>query len=179
MEGKKPFVLLTQLSLFATNRLVAHLIPLAWGRIGDCSLQLASEDPKQYDNATNAYHQAMQHPAADLSTRSLAEFGLAHALEAQALDKDSTPESRTTLLKLAFDHYFNLVLGGNLTGRAQPDPVWVEKAGFAAARLAEAQQQWPLAINVYRTMQDVLEPLRHRLEEKIIKASEQLRGEKK
>ncbi len=179
VEGKKPFVLLTQLSLFATNRLVAHLIPLAWGRIGDCSLQLASEDPKQYDNATNAYHQAMQHPAADLSTRSLAEFGLAHALEAQALDKDSTPESRTTLLKLAFDHYFNLVLGGNLTGRAQPDPVWVEKAGFAAARLAEAQQQWPLAINVYRTMQDVLEPLRHRLEEKIIKTSEQLRGEKK
>ena len=165
--------------VFATNRLVAHLIPLAWGRIGDCCLQLASEDPKQYDTATNAYHQAMVHPAADISTRSLAEFGLAHALELQGFDKDKAPEARTALLKLAFDHYFNIVIGGNLSGKAQSDPVWVEKAGFAAARLAEAQNQWTLAINVYKSMHEVLPPLRPRLDEKINKASEQLRGEKK
>ncbi len=178
-EGRKAFVRITEFSLFATNRLVAHLIPLAWGRIGDCCLQLASEDPKQYDNATNAYHQAMVHPAADISTRSLAEFGLAHALELQGFDKDTLPEARAALLKLAFDHYFNIVIGGNLSGKAQSDPVWVEKAGFAAARLAEAQNQWTLAINVYKSMHEVLPPLRPRLDEKISKASEQLRGEKK
>ena len=178
-EGRKAFVRITEFSLFATNRLVAHLIPLAWGRIGDCCLQLASEDPKQYDTATNAYHLAMVHPAADISTRSLAEFGLAHALELQGFDKDKAPEARTALLKLAFDRYFNIVIGGNLSGKAQSDPVWVEKAGFAAARLAEAQNQWTLAINVYKSMHEVLPPLRPRLDEKINKASEQLRGEKK
>lgn len=172
VQARRAFERLTTFSLFATNRLVAHLMPLAWGRIGDCCLQLAGEDPKQYDNATNAYFQAMQHPAADASARCLAEFGLAHVLEIQGLEKDRSRESRSALLKLAFDHYFNLVLGGNLSGRDQVDPVWVEKAGFAAARLAEAQGQWPLAITVYRTMREMLEPLSARLDEKIKKAGD-------
>lgn len=178
VEARKAFERLTTFSLFATNRAVAHLMPLAWGRIGDCCLQLAGEDPKQYDNATNAYFQAMQHPAADANARCLAEFGLAHILEIQGLEKDRPQESRSALLKQAFDHYFNLVLGGNLTGGDQVDPVWVEKAGFAAARLAEAQGQWPLAITVYQTMREVAEPLRARLDDKIKKAADQMRGEK-
>lgn len=179
-DGKTSFERITQFPLFATNRLVMHLVPLAWGRIGDCCLQLASEDPKQYDNATNAYYQAMQHPAADLGTRSLGEFGLAHALEFQALEKEQTPETRTALLKLAFEHYFNVAIGGNLSAdQARPDPVWVEKAGFAAARVAELQNQWTLAVNVYRTMHEMLPPLRARLVDKINKASDQMRIEKK
>ena len=89
------------------------------------------------------------------------------------------PEARTALLKLAFDHYFNVLIGGNLVGKTQSDAVWVEKAGFAAARLAEVQNQWSLAINVYKLMHEGLAPLRPRLEEKISKASEQLRAEKK
>ncbi len=178
-DAKTAFERLTQLPVFATNRVVAPLIPLAWGRIGDCCLQLAAEDPKQYENATNAYFQAMQHPAADVATRSLGEFGLAHVLEAQAMEKERTAESRAALLKLAFEHYFNLVLGGNLTGGARPDPAWVEKAGFAAARLAEAQSQWELAISVYRVMHEALEPLRPRLAEKIARAGTRLRGDGK
>ena len=88
-------------------------------------------------------------------------------------------ELRNDLLKQAFDHYFNIVIGGNLNGKAQPDPVWVEKAGFAAARVAEAQTQWTLAMNVYKTMHDVLPPLRPRLMEKMGKISEQLGEGKK
>lgn len=178
VEARKAFERLTTFSLFATNPLVAHLMPLAWGRIGDCCLQLAGEDPKQYDNATNAYFQAMQHPAADAGARCLAEFGLAHVLEIQALEKDRPPESRSALLKQAFDHYFNLVLGGNLSGREQLDPVWVEKGGFAAARLAEAQGQWALAITVYQTMREIMEPLRSRLDERIKRAGDQARGDR-
>lgn len=178
-EAKTAFERLTQLPVFATNRVVAPLIPLAWGRIGDCCLQLAVEDPKQYENATNAYFQAMQHPAADVATRSLGEFGLAHVLEAQAMEKERAPESRAGLLKLAFEHYFNLVLGGNLPGGTRPDPSWVEKAGFAAGRLAESQGNWELAINVYRVMHEALEPLRPRLSEKITRAGARLRGDAK
>lgn len=178
-DAKTSFERITQLSIFVTNRLVAPLVPLAWGRIGDCSLQLAGEDPRQYAAATNAYHQAMTHPAADATTRSLAEFGLAHALEVQGLEKDRPAELRAALLKQAFEHYFNIVIGGNLTGRSQSDPVWVEKAGFAAGRVAEAQTQWTLALNVYKAMHEVLPPLRPRLAEKMNKVSEQLGGEKK
>src|SRR5206468_2784506 len=59
----------------------SRLVPLAWGRIGDCCLQLASQDQKQYENATNAYWKAMTHPSADIRVRSLAEYGLAQTLE--------------------------------------------------------------------------------------------------
>lgn len=177
-DARTAFERLTTFSQFATNRLIAHLMPLAWGRIGDCCLQLATEDPKQYDNATNAYFQAMQHPAADASARSLAEFGLAHVFEIRAQEPDLAPETRSLFLKQAFEHYFNLVLGGNLTDRDSLDPAWVERGGFAAARLAEAQGQWPLAMTVYRTMHEMLEPLRARLDEKIRRAAEQMRGEK-
>lgn len=178
-DAKTSFERITQLSVFVTNKLVAPFVPLAWGRIGDCSLQLASEDPRQYDAATNAYHQAMTHPAADPATRSLAEFGLAHALEVQGLEKERAPEVRAALLKQAFEHYFNIVIGGGLNVRSQPDPVWVEKAGFAAGRVAETQTQWALALNVYKTMHEVLPPLRPRLTEKMNKVSEQLGGGKK
>lgn len=178
-DAKTSFERITQLSIFVTNQLVAPLVPLAWGRIGDCNLQLASEDPRQYDSATNAYHKAMEHPAADAATRCLAEYGLAHALEVQGMDKERPVELRAGLLKQAFDHYFNIVIGGHLNGKARPDPVWVEKAGYAAARVAEAQTQWTLALNVYKTMHDVLPPLRPRLTEKMSKISEQLGGGKK
>lgn len=178
-DAKTSFERITQLSIFVTNKLVAPLVPLAWGRIGDCNLQLAGEDPRQYESATNAYHKAMEHPSADMATRCLAEYGLAHALEVQGMDKERPMELRTGLLKQAFDHYFNIVIGGNLNGKAQPDPVWVEKAGFAAARVAEAQTQWTLAMNVYKTMHDVLPPLRPRLMEKMGKISEQLGEGKK
>ena len=176
--ARTAFEKITQLPLFATNRLAGRLVPLAWGRIGDCSLQLASQDPKQFENATNAYRQAMTHPAADLATRTLAEYGLAYALETRAADKDTLPADKTALLKAAMERYANIVLGGNLSGDETMDPIWVEKAGLAAARLAESQLQWSAAIKIYERMHDVLEPLRPRLRDKINKATEQLRNEK-
>jgi TolA-binding protein len=173
--ARRAFERIIQLPQFATNRLAQRLVPLAWGRIGDCSRQLASRDAAEYKTATDAYGQAISHPLGDISTRSLAEFGLAYTLEIEAGENRPAAET-AALLKEAFDHYFAIVIGQNLRADEKSDPVWIEKAGFAAARLKEAQRQWPVVIEIYQRMFNVLEPLRPRLQEKIKKAAEQSRG---
>ncbi|HYV31708.1 MAG TPA: tetratricopeptide repeat protein, partial [Candidatus Binatia bacterium] len=169
IEAREAFAKIPQ--LYPASRLV----PLAWGAIGDCCLQLASEDPKQYENATNAYWKVITHPLADVSVRSLAEFGLGHALELSAFGK--APAESAALLEAAFYHYYRIVLGDNLRDKERPDPFSMERAGMAGARLKEEQKQWSVAINLYQRLQQVLIPLRPRLEEKINKAREQSRNE--
>jgi len=161
---------------FATNQIAARLIPLAWGRIGDCSLQLASQDGTQYDRATNAYLSAMSHPLADVTTRSRAEFGLAKSLEVQS--GGATASDIGALRAAAFEHYYNIAIGSNLRSGEEADLIWVKEAGFAAARLAEEQHQWKVALNLYKHLYDSLAPLRPRLQEKIDRVNEQLQRKK-
>ena len=59
-------------------------MPQAWGRIGDCYLQLATVDSSQYDNATNFYQKVILSPMAGVSDRSQAEVGLGQACEFMA-----------------------------------------------------------------------------------------------
>lgn len=151
------------------------LVPLAWGSIGDCCLQLASQDAKQYEMATNSYWRALTNALADISVRSQAEFGIARALELQAAGKPA--EESANWLAGAFDHYYSIVIGSNLRAQEEPDPFWVEKAGVAAARIKEEQKQWPTAIRIYERLQEVLPPLRPRLQDRINRAREQLRKE--
>src|SRR5207244_3524917 len=143
-------------------------VPLAWGRIGDCRLQLASQDPKQLAEATNAYLTVMtQLPEADVTARSLAEFGLAAAIKTQADGKP--PLESVALLKTSLDHLLNIVFGKNLREGEDPDPTWVERAGLAAGRLAEELKQWNIAMNIYERLQSSLPPLRPRLQDRINK----------
>ena len=174
-QAKTAFERIPQLSLFATNRAAQRFVPLALGRVGDCSLQLASQDPKQYANATNAYGQVITNALADISTRSLAEYGLGRVLEAEASDTRIAPE-RADLLRRAFEHYFAILIGQNLRTAEKSDPIWIEKAGFAAARLKETQGEWKIALSVYQRMMDIeaLAASRPRLQDKISKARERL-----
>ncbi len=55
-----------------TNAVAAR----AWGEIGNCRLQLATQDAQYYAEATNAYQKALALPAADVATRSQARVGL-------------------------------------------------------------------------------------------------------
>ena len=173
-EAKRLFAKIPQ--LYATNQAASPLVPLAWGRIGDCSLQLAGADAKQYENATNAYWLVITNGLADITVRSLAEFGLGQTLEAQATNVAS-PES-AALRTAAFDHYYNIALGVNAGNGEEPDPFWIREAGFAAARVKEEQREWTVALNIYKRMQDALPPLRPRLQEKIDKARAQAQREK-
>ena len=162
---------------FRTNELVRDLVllPAAWGRIGDCSLQLASQDSTQYASATNAYWNVLTNKTADASLRSMALFGIGRAFELQADGKP--PNEATNLITAAFEHYYDVVLGAGPLAQTGSDPSWVKEAGLTAARIAEDRRQWKRAIRIYERIGTVLPPLKPRLQDKIDKARELLRLE--
>ena len=162
---------------FGTNELVRDLalVPAAWGRIGDCLLQLASEDPKQYESATNAYLNVLTNKTADAALRSMALCGIGKAFELQAAGQPASES--TNCFTAAFEHYYDVVLGAGLLAQTGTDPFWLKEAGMAAARIAEDRRQWKTAIRIYERIGSVLPPLKARLQDKIDKAREQLRLE--
>jgi TolA-binding protein len=155
------------IQLFPTN----SRAPLAWGRIGDCYRQVAAQDPKFFEQATNAYYQVIVPGSpADIAARSQAEVGLGQVMEQLAKTLDAA------LWKAAFNYYYNVVSFKNLREEEKIDPHWYKEAGLAAARLAEEHQQWEVAMRIYTRLIEVLPPLRPSLEKKIERAREQLRG---
>jgi TolA-binding protein len=139
--------------------------PLAWGRIGDCYRQLATQDAKFYVRAANAYVEAIKSERANLSARSLAQIGLAQVLEKQA-EKSAGPE-QPRLLTEALGHYLSVLHGKNLRPGEQADPSAVKDAAVAAARLSEEQGRWDMAANLYRQLVELLPPLRKNWEAKL------------
>ncbi len=122
------------------------IVPLAWGRLGDCYRQLAVNDPSQYDLATNAYEKVIESPLAGPAERSGAECCLALALESQARLK--SPADRN-LLERALGHYQNVIYGTNLRDGEKEDPDSIKTAGLAAGLLAEELQKWDQAVRLY------------------------------
>jgi TolA-binding protein len=147
------------------------LAPAAWGRIGDCYLQLAAQDAKLYEAAAEAYREAMKSP--DVHIRSQAEVGLGKLLEKQAALRPA-PENKP-LLTEARDRYLNVLNGANLGDDEKPSAFWVKEAGFAAARLAEDQQDWSVAANIYRRLLKLLPPLQTVIEKRLERVLEQMR----
>jgi len=150
--------------LYPTNSRAA----LAWGRIGDCYFQLASQDPKLYENATNAYFQILNSPVADISARSQARVGIGKILERLAVTVEPI------LWKAAFESYYSVVNPADLRPGEKLEPYWFKEAGLAAARLAEEHQEWETAVRIYIRMIDAIPALRPALEKKLEKAREQI-----
>jgi TolA-binding protein len=170
-EAINAFTRITQ--QHATNRMA----PLAWGKIGDCHLQLAASDPRRYARATNAYTVVME-SAAGLSVRSKAEVGLGIALEKMAGLPDCS--DREGMLRQSLDHFAAVLYEGNRrANEAEPaDPFWVREAGLAAARVAEGQQRWEAALRIYRRLGDLFPPLRPAMEKRQAAAAAQLEAQK-
>jgi hypothetical protein len=112
--------------------------------------------------------------AASVAARSQAEFGIAQVYERQA----KGPPERPELLKMALNYYLNIFNGKNLKTSEAADPVWTRESGFQAARLAEEQKQWSLALNVYVALRDLAPASRDSLERRIARLREQVAGEK-
>jgi outer membrane protein assembly factor BamD (BamD/ComL family) len=153
---------------FPTNRLAV----LAWGRIGDCSLQLAAQDParapKRYEESTNAYHKVIEFGSlASVAARSQAEVGLGRVLEKLA-ELKSVPE-RNALLDQSLNHYLNVVFARRINADAGefPDTFWVKEAGLAAGKLAEALQKKNEAAQLYRRLLIEVPALRQVWEKKL------------
>jgi len=141
-----------------------ELTYVAWGRIGECHLQLATQDPKRYEMAAEAFNKVIQSPAS-IAVRSQAEFELGLVREKQAA---LLPEGeRQPVLNQAMDHYLRILYGRNLRAGENPDPYWVKRAGVAAVELAESQNKPDVAIGVCRRLLTEMPALRTRLEKKI------------
>jgi TolA-binding protein len=108
---------------------------LAWGEIGDCYLQLATQSPEYYNAATNAYLQVMVSPSAEVAARSQAQLGIGIVYEKLAALTSGV--SQTALLQTALDNYLDVFFGNNLHDGEPADPTWVERAGLNALPLME------------------------------------------
>lgn len=159
--------------LYPTN----DLAPLAWGRAGDCYLQLAGQDAKFYDAATNAYQKVLDTPQARVAARDKAESGIAAVLEKIAAQK--TGAEQTPLLKAALDHHLNVALGTNLRDGETADAFWLKKSSLEAARLAESLGEWQQALNLYERLARLLPQLQDSLAKKTARAREHLDSVKK
>jgi TolA-binding protein len=150
------------------------LVPLAWGEIGDCYLQLAGQPQGThfYSDATNAYAQVVNSPSADATGRSQAQMGIGLALE--KLAAQATGQDQTTLWRQALQNYLDVLYGKNLRDGEPADPFWVKKAGLQAASVAETLGEWPQAVNVYRRLEELLPQLHDLLEKKIGNAQEHI-----
>lgn len=154
--------------LYPTN----PLTPLAVGRIGDCYLQLAAQDPNYLTNAIACYRSVVTNPLAGVTVRSQAEVGLALALDKPAVRRVGAGASPDR--QLALQHFLNVVYEKNLRAGEAADPFWVKRAGLEAARMAEDSQLWDQALRLYQHLEELLPPLRPMIENRILKAKERL-----
>jgi TolA-binding protein len=148
-----------------------RLASAALGRIADCYFQMGSQDPRFYDNAID-YYQAALAPSnhADVTVRSQAEAGWAKVIERQAQLPSKTALEKSELAKTALNHYLNVFEGKLLLKDESLDPFWVKETGFSAAALAETQEQWETANNIYKRLLEKFPVLRPVLEKKSEKA---------
>lgn len=148
---------------YTTNEFAA----LAWGEIGNCYLQMAALDPKNYESASNAFQKVISMPAAGPAARSQAQCGL--GIIQEKLAETASGEERKALLLRARDLYLDVALEKNLRELETADEFWVKESGLKALRLLELMQGWPTqdqdTIIVFcRKMQGVLPVLNARFE---------------
>jgi TolA-binding protein len=141
----------------------------AWGKIGDCYFELGTKDPAKLNDATNAYLNVINAPAARGAAKNEARFNLAATIERQAALK--TGDEQSDLLKEAMRQYVTVF------NEAQVDPdgpsaLWVKKSGVEAGRLAESLQEWKVAIKIYTELKGLLPGIAPMFDKKIAKASE-------
>jgi TolA-binding protein len=132
--------------------------PLAWGQMGNCYLQLASADPRQYDRALEVYTNVLASPLADVTARTTAEIGIATVCEKRAAS--AVGADKTSLLNEALRHYLYVVEGRQLRPNETAEPILAKEAALAGARLAEDQGRWDVAEGLYRRLMESLPPMR-------------------
>lgn len=162
-EAITAFTKITELS--PTNELALR----AWGRIGECHLQLATQDPKRYEAAAAAFRHAMVVPA-DITVRSQAECRLGEVCERMAALR--SPPEREALENQALDHYLHVLYRQNLQPGEAPDASWQKRAGLSAAAFAESRRKYGVAIGVYQRLHAELPPLQGRFDRKITELRE-------
>ena len=106
---------------------------------GDIYVELASEDPKNYDRAIEAYDQLANdaHDPGHWRNQALFKKGV-------ALEKKAEREAALTT--------FYEVLEAQVRPGRPPEFFWFYKAGFNAARLLEENSKWESAAAIYQRL---------------------------
>ncbi|HTG44115.1 MAG TPA: tetratricopeptide repeat protein, partial [Verrucomicrobiae bacterium] len=129
------------------------LAVLAWGKKGDCYLQLSSlpNYAASHEQATNAFLMVLNSklPGLPISARNQAEVGLGLVLRNLAESKQGA--EREQLLEAATGRFLNVVYGRDGRGE-RPDPYYLKLAGLEAGRIAEATGNTAAALQLYRRL---------------------------
>ena len=126
----------------------SHLVPPAWGLIGNCYLQT-----RQYDQALDSYRNVVKSEA-DIAYRSEAQVGVGLALEGKAREAKAAAE-RASLVREAQKAYLSVVTGGLLRTNEVSHVFWIAKAAAEGARLAKQEQWWDEAASLYLRLIEV------------------------
>jgi len=139
--------------------------PLVWRAVGEIGrhhwLLGGLENPTNYFAALDAYSRVTNAPAADVSARVQAQVGIGHVLREQArliVQTNGPPADASALLSAALENYLS-VLHASYDDEL-PDSVWIRNAAYAAADIAESQNNWDSACRVYRRLGQMLPELR-------------------
>jgi hypothetical protein len=84
------------------------------------------------------------------------------------------PAEKAALLNDALTRYLAVFEGKNLRDKETANAYWVREAGIAAARMAEDQQRWDVAANLYRRLGELIPSMREVWDAKL-RRLEQLR----
>ena len=153
---------------FPTNQVAV----LALGEKAGCLLQWAQTAP-QFEAVAAEFHKLITNQVANLTARSIARFGLGVVYEKQARQTNGTVQ--TALLTKALERYLEVFYYDNdLKENERPDPYWVKRSGFEAARLTETLQNWTQAERVYERLLREMPSLRPTIEKKLVKVRENL-----
>ncbi len=145
----------------------AMVHPLALGRIGDCNRQLGGlGEPKRYDDAIAHYQRVIDHPGADVATRSQAMFGLGLALQAKAGLSSPPDEALLARAREAWSGGWRSKHVDPLKGE-RPDSYWVERAGRALAEALAASGDAAASVGVLNELKRDLPHLRVELDREI------------
>jgi len=125
----------------------SHLVPPAWGKIGNCYLQT-----RQYDQALESYRNVLRSEA-DIGDRSMAQVGVGLALEGKASEAKA---ERAVLVREAQNAYLSVVTGGLLRTNEVSHVFWVARAATEGARLAEQEKWWDEAAKLYERLIEVV-----------------------
>ena len=155
--------------IYPTN----SLVPIAYGRIADCYLQLASENPDNYKKAQEFYQKVVSSNAG-ISARSQAQVALGIISEKLAALKLS--QEKVQFLNEALGHYLTVIYGKNIRPELNetPDPFWIKKASLYAIDILEATEQWEQLISLCERAQSLIPSMYDILAKKIADAHRKL-----
>jgi len=137
--------------LKSNNQQITHMALLAYGRIGDCHLQMAAKDPNRYLKAQEAYGRVIEisnQMDGDPPARYRAMIGMALSLK-NIPEADSNKRTKNLIQALG---WAKKVFEGATATESALNPFWVRESGMISAELQSLAGKPKEAIATYEAL---------------------------